>query len=63
MDNVRPEGAGDQSVTSPRGEALGMNVHVRNSKRIRKYLHRYNLGFGAAREWNNDSVASIFFMI
>ena len=35
MDNVRPEGTEDQYVTSPNGEALGRNFHVRRSERIR----------------------------
>ena len=58
MDNVCPEGTEDQYVTSPSGEALGRNVHVRRSKRIRNSPQRYNPGFGAAREWKNDAVAS-----
>ena len=63
MDNVRPEGNEDQSVTSPYGEALGKNVHMRRSKRIINSPHRYKPGFGDAREWNNDAVASIVYMI
>ena len=63
MDNVRLEGTEDQSVTSPNGESLGINVHVRHSKRIRNFPQRYNPGFGAAREWENDTVASIVYMI
>ena len=35
MENVRPEGTEDQYVTSPMGEALGRNVHVRRSEHIR----------------------------
>ena len=31
IDNVRPEGTEEQSVTSPYGEDLGKNVHVRRS--------------------------------
>ena len=42
---------------------MGRNVHVRRYERIRKYPKRYNPGFGAAREWNNDDVASIGYMI
>ena len=42
MENVRPEGTKDQSITSPNGEALGRNVHVRRSKRIRNSPQRYN---------------------
>ena len=63
MDNRHPEGTEYQYVTSPSGEALGRNVHVRHSKRIRNYPQRYNPGFGAAREWNNYAVASIVYMI
>ena len=63
MDNVCPEGNEDQYVTSPRVEALGSNVHLRRSKRIRNSPQRYNPGFGAAREWKNDAVASIVYMI
>ena len=36
---------------------------MRSYKRIRKYPHRYNPGFGASREWNNDAVESIVYMI
>ena len=36
---------------------------MRRSKRIRNYPQRYNPGFGAAREWKNDDVASIVYMI
>ena len=63
MENVRHEGTGYQSVTSPSGEALGINVHVRRSKRIIKYPQRYNPGVGDDREWKNDNVASIVYMI
>ena len=63
MDNVCPEGTEDQYVTSPIGEDLGRNVHVRRSERIRNSPQRYNPGFGADREWNNDAVASIVYMI
>ena len=63
MDNVRPEGTADQSITSDYGEALGRNVNVRRSERIRSSLQRYNPGFGAAREWKNYDVASIVYMI
>ena len=63
MYNVCPEGTEDQYVTSPSGEALGRNVHLRRSKRIRNYPQRYSPGFGATREWNNDAVASIVYMI
>ena len=63
MDNVRPEGTEDQYVTSPNGEALGRNFHVRRSERIRNSPHPYNPVFGAARDWKNDAVASIVYMI
>ena len=36
---------------------------MRRSKRIRKYPHWYDPVFGAAREWNNDDVASIVYII
>ena len=36
MENVRPEGTEDQSITFASGEYFGRNVHVRHSKRIRK---------------------------
>ena len=42
---------------------MGSNVHVRRSKRIRNSPQQYNPGFGAAREWINDDVASIVYMI
>ena len=63
MDNMCTEGTEDQYVTSPSGEALGRNIHVRRSKRIRNSLQRYNPVFGAAREWKNDAVESIVYMI
>ena len=63
MDNVCPDGNRNQYVTSPSGEALGRNVNVRRSERIRNSSQRYNPGFGAAREWNNDDVSSIVYMI
>ena len=52
-----------QYVTSPSGEDLGKNVNVRRSERIRNSPQRYYPGFGAAREWKNDAVASIVYMI
>ena len=58
-----PEGTEDQYVTSPSGEALGRNVHVRRSERIRNSPQWYNPGYGAAREWNYDAVATIVYMI
>ena len=36
---------------------------MRRPERIRKYPQRYNPGFGAAIEWNNEAVASIVYMI
>ena len=48
-DNVCPEGTEDQYVTSPRGEALGRNVNVRRSERIRNSPQRYNPGVVATR--------------
>ena len=63
MDNVCPDGNENQYVTSPIGEASRRNVNVRRSERIRNYPQRYNPGFGDAREWKNDAVASIVYMI
>ena len=63
MENVCPNGNENQYVTSPSGEALGRNVNVRRSERIRNSPQRYNPGFGAAREWKNDAVAIIVYMI
>ena len=63
MDNVFPDGNENQYVTSTSGEALGRNVNVRRSERIRNSPQRYNPGFGATREWKNDTVASIVYMI
>ena len=63
MENVCPEGTEDQSVTSPSGEALIRNFHVRSSEHIINAPQRYNPVFGAAREWKNDDVASILYMI
>ena len=63
MDNVRPGETGDQSFTCPSGETLGSNVHVRRSKRIINSPQRYDPGFWAAREWKNDDVAIIVYMI
>ena len=63
MENVRPEGTEDQYITSPDGEDLGRNVHVRRSERIRNSPQQYNPGFGAAKEWKHDAVTSIVYMI
>ena len=42
---------------------MGKNVNVRRSERIRNSPQQYNPGFGAAREWNNDAVTSIVYII
>ena len=63
MDNVCPDGNENQCVISPSGEAFVSNVNVRHSERIRNSPQRYNPGFGAAREWKKDAVASIVYMI
>ena len=63
MDNICPEGTEDQYVTSPSGESLVRNVHVRSYEHIKNSPHWYNLIFGAAREWKNNDVASIVYMI
>ena len=42
---------------------MGRDASVRRSKRIRNSPHWYNPGFRAAREWKNDAVASIVYMI
>ena len=47
---MRPEGTEDQPVTSPSGEALAGNVHMRSYERTRKSPQRYNPGFGDAIE-------------
>ena len=36
---------------------------MRRSELIRNSPQRYNQGFGAAREWKNDAVASMVYMI
>ena len=36
---------------------------MRRSELIRNSPYRYNPGFGDAREWENDAVASIVYMI
>ena len=63
VESVRPEETVSKSVISPSGEALVSYVHVRRSKCIRKSPQRYNPGFRASREWNNEAVASIVYMI
>ena len=42
---------------------MGCNVHLRRSGRIRKSPQRHDPGFGAAREWKNDYVAIIDYII
>ena len=63
MENVCPEGTEAQYVTSPSGESLGRNSHVRRSEHIIKYPQQYDPGFGASREWKNEAVSSIVYMI
>ena len=63
MDNVCPEGTEDLYVTSLSGEALVKNVNVRRSERIRNSPQWFNPGFWATREWKNDDVTSIVYMI
>ena len=63
MENVHIEGTEDQYVISTSGEALGKNIYLRRYERIIKHPQRYDPWFGAAREWNNDSIASIVYMI
>ena len=63
MYNVCPQGTEGQYVTSSSGEALVSNVHGRRSECIRNSPQRYKPGFGSAREWKNDAVASIVYMI
>ena len=63
MDNVCPDGNENQYVTSPSGEALVRNIHVRRSNCIGNSPQQFNPGFGAAIEWENDAVSSIDYMI
>ena len=63
MEILCPDGNKNQYVTSPSREALGRNVNLRRSERIINYPQRCNPGFGAAREWKNDAVASIVYII
>ena len=51
------------SVTSPSGESLGSDFRLRRSGRIRKSPQRYDPGFVDARDWNNDTVVSILYII
>ena len=63
MDNIRPEGTEDQSVTSTSREALGRNIHARRSKRIKKYPQRYETGFGDFRVRKSEDVTSIVYIV
>ena len=63
MDNMCTEGTEDQYGTYPSGEYLGSNVHVRRSELIINSPRQYNPVFGYDREWKNDAVASIVYMI
>ena len=36
---------------------------MRRSERIRNYPQRYNPGFGDAREWKNNAVETIVYII
>ena len=63
MENMCPDRNENQYVTSPSREALGKNVNVRRSECIRNSPQWYNPGLRAAREWNNNAVASIVYMI
>ena len=63
MLNLRPEGTKEQYFTSPDGEYLGSNVHVRYYDNIKKYPQRYDPVFGAVRDWKIDYVSRIVFMI
>ena len=42
---------------------MGRNFHVRRSGRIQKSTHRYDRCFESTREWKNDDVANIVYMI
>ena len=61
MDNMCPDGNENQYVTYTSGKTFGRNVNMRHSKCIRNYPQRYNPG--AAREWKNNAVESIVYMI
>ena len=63
MGNVCPEGTEEQSITYTNGEDLGRNVHVRRYESIINSPQPYNQVFGAAREWKNEDVESIVYMI
>ena len=41
----------------------GNNVYVRRSERIRNSPQQYNPGFGATRQWKNEAVSGIVYMI
>ena len=63
MDNVCPDWTEDQYVTSPSGGALGRNVNLRRSERIRNSTQRYNPGIGDDRELEKEDVASIVYIV
>ena len=63
MENVRSEGTEDQSVTSPSEEYLKKEYLCEAFQTYQKYLQRYEPGLGSAREWNNDAVESMVYMI
>ena len=49
MENIHTEGNENQYITSPSGEYLGRNFHMRRSECIRKFTQQYDPVFGAAR--------------
>ena len=59
MENVNTEGNEDQYVTSPSGEALARNVHMRYYGRISKSTQWHDPGFEDIREWKSDAVVSL----
>ena len=63
MENWCLEGTDKQSVTSPGGEALDRDVHMSNSKRNRKFTHRFEPSFADVREWKSDAATSLVYMI
>ena len=63
MDNGCSEGTQERSVTSPKGEALGRDVHTRHSECNKEKPQRFDPGSGDAREWNNDTVAILVLII
>ena len=63
MENIHSKGTEEKSITSPSGESLGKNIHMRRSKHVIKYSHRYDTVLRASREWKSDYVAIIVYMI